>query len=86
MPRRSRLPGLIVCEMRQASSIWNAGERIDLITFTQVLRDRQLLDGRRAIFRHEPFKLIQTAQISKCQLLERYLEGQRVIFSWKVSK
>jgi hypothetical protein len=41
--------------MRQASSIWNAGEGIDLITFTRVLRDRQLPDGRRAIFCHEPF-------------------------------
>jgi hypothetical protein len=41
--------------MRQASSIWNAGEGIDLIPLPQVLRNRQLLDGRRAIFRHEPF-------------------------------
>ena len=38
--------------------LWNAGQGIDLITFTQVLRDRNLLDTvGGAVLRHQPFHL-----------------------------
>ena len=38
--------------------LWNAGQAIDLITFTQVLRDRECArDGRRRGIRHQPVHL-----------------------------